>query len=181
MSFALAYRAALQAMDEPFPERPALFLDFVLPSGSKDLFLNLGIAEPHTSTPRLPSIEDPKVFCKGAAYEVFAVETTSVAIRPFTLLDLRQSLNPRKSAQSDVYRPYFCAAPETSRLQNCVGKNELRQQRLVPYSRGGVNLLLSLIISGAWLNAVHLAINISEKASTMAALFVFGLVKVLIG
>src|SRR5215469_4120388 len=29
----LAYRAILQAMDELFPERPALLFDFMLPSG----------------------------------------------------------------------------------------------------------------------------------------------------
>jgi hypothetical protein len=68
-------------MDEPFPKGPALFLDFVLPSGSKDPLLNLWIAEPHTSTPRLHSLEDPKVFCKGASYEVFAAETTGVEIK----------------------------------------------------------------------------------------------------
>jgi hypothetical protein len=34
-------------MDEPFPERPALFFDFVLPSRSKDLFSNVWIADPH--------------------------------------------------------------------------------------------------------------------------------------
>jgi hypothetical protein len=42
-----ANRAALQTMDEPFPERPALFFDFVLPSRSKDLFSNVWIADPH--------------------------------------------------------------------------------------------------------------------------------------
>ena len=42
-----ANRTALQAMDESFPKRPALFFDFVLPSRSKDLFSNVWIADPH--------------------------------------------------------------------------------------------------------------------------------------
>jgi hypothetical protein len=46
-----ANRAALQAMDKSFPEWPALFFDFVLPSRSKDLFSNFWIADPHGTTP----------------------------------------------------------------------------------------------------------------------------------
>ena len=34
-------------MEKLFPERPALLFDFVLPSRSKDFFLNLWIADPH--------------------------------------------------------------------------------------------------------------------------------------
>ena len=45
--FGLAYRATLQAMEKLFPERPALFFDFVLPSRSKHFLLNLWIADSH--------------------------------------------------------------------------------------------------------------------------------------
>jgi len=37
-------------MEKLFPERPALLFDFVLPSRSKDFFLNLWIADPHGAT-----------------------------------------------------------------------------------------------------------------------------------
>jgi hypothetical protein len=45
----LANRAALQAMDQPFPPRPALFLRLMLmvnPSRSKQLFSNLWVTHP---------------------------------------------------------------------------------------------------------------------------------------
>jgi len=42
----LANRAALQAMDQPFPPRPALFLTLMLPSRSKQLSSNLWITHP---------------------------------------------------------------------------------------------------------------------------------------
>ena len=64
LRFGLANRAALQAVDESFPERPALFFGFVLPSRSKHLFLNLWIADPHTTTPILNGLEDPNGLCK---------------------------------------------------------------------------------------------------------------------
>jgi hypothetical protein len=47
----LANRATLQAMNESFPEGPALFLDFVVPSGSEDFLLNIRVADPHGATP----------------------------------------------------------------------------------------------------------------------------------
>src|SRR5215468_8475190 len=40
-------------MNEFSPERPALFFDFVLPPGPKDLFSNLWIADPHDAAPAL--------------------------------------------------------------------------------------------------------------------------------
>jgi len=49
----LANGAALQAMNQFSPERPALFFDFVLPPGPKDLFSNLWIADPHDAAPAL--------------------------------------------------------------------------------------------------------------------------------
>ena len=52
-----AKRAALEAMDEFFPERPAFFFDFVLPPRSKQLFANLWIADPHVATPSLDRFE----------------------------------------------------------------------------------------------------------------------------
>jgi hypothetical protein len=36
-------------MNEPFPERPTLFAQFVLPSGSKHFPLNLWIADSHVA------------------------------------------------------------------------------------------------------------------------------------
>ena len=48
LRFGLANWAVLQAMQYLFPERPALFLDFMLPSRPEHLFLNLWIADPHT-------------------------------------------------------------------------------------------------------------------------------------
>jgi hypothetical protein len=70
-------------MEESFPERPALFFDFVLPSRSEDLFSNLWIADPHGTTPMLDELEnceevprnDPRLDC--------AAKNTSVAIRQF--------------------------------------------------------------------------------------------------
>ena len=49
----LAYWATLQTMDELFPERPALLLDFMLPSRAEYLLLNLWVANPHVTTPGL--------------------------------------------------------------------------------------------------------------------------------
>ena len=49
-------------MKESFPERPPLFLDFVLPSGPEDLSSNLWIADPHTTTPTLHGLENLKRF-----------------------------------------------------------------------------------------------------------------------
>jgi hypothetical protein len=45
-------------MKEFFPERPPLFLDFVLPFGPEDLFSNLWIADPHITTPTLDGFEN---------------------------------------------------------------------------------------------------------------------------
>jgi hypothetical protein len=55
--FGLANRAALQTMNEPFPERPALFRDFVLPSRSKHFFLNFWVADSHVANSKLSSEE----------------------------------------------------------------------------------------------------------------------------
>jgi hypothetical protein len=49
----LANGAALQAMNQFSPERPALFFDFVLPPGPKHLLSNLWIADPHDAAPTL--------------------------------------------------------------------------------------------------------------------------------
>jgi len=56
----LANGTTLQAMDQPFPERPALFIDFVLPSRAKHFFLNLWIANPHVTNSWFVGLEDPK-------------------------------------------------------------------------------------------------------------------------
>jgi hypothetical protein len=45
-------------MEKSFPEWPALLFDFVLPSRSEDLFSNLWIAYPHTTTPALDRLEN---------------------------------------------------------------------------------------------------------------------------
>jgi hypothetical protein len=71
-------------MEESFPERPALFFDFVLPSWSENLFSNLWIADPHSTTPMLDGLEnceevprnDPRLDC--------AASNTNVAIGQFT-------------------------------------------------------------------------------------------------
>src|SRR5215469_12313440 len=62
----LAYRAILQAMDELFPERPALLFDFMLPSRSKHFLLDFWIADSHPSTPKLCGSEDS---CDGSREE----------------------------------------------------------------------------------------------------------------
>ena len=53
VALGLAKRAALQAMNKSSPERPTLFLDFVLPPGPKHLFPNLWIADPHGTAPHV--------------------------------------------------------------------------------------------------------------------------------
>jgi hypothetical protein len=55
--FGLADRAALQTMNEPFTERPALFREFVLPSRPKHLSLNLWVADSHVANSQLSSEE----------------------------------------------------------------------------------------------------------------------------
>jgi hypothetical protein len=54
-----AYRAGLQAMDEPLPQWPTLFFDLVLPSRSKYLFLNFWIADTHVENSKAVSLEGP--------------------------------------------------------------------------------------------------------------------------
>jgi hypothetical protein len=56
----LAYRAGLQAMDEPLPQWPTLFFDLVLPSRSKHLFLDFWIADTHVENSKAVNLEEPK-------------------------------------------------------------------------------------------------------------------------
>ena len=79
-----ANRAALQAMEESFPERPALFFDFVLPSRSEDLFSNLWIADPHRTTPMWDGLENCEEVPRNDSRLDFAAKHTNVAIRQFT-------------------------------------------------------------------------------------------------
>ncbi|SRR6266581_3193081 len=45
-------------MKESFPERPPLFLDFMVPSGPEDFFSNLWIADPGMSSSNLAAISE---------------------------------------------------------------------------------------------------------------------------
>src|ERR1700738_3140013 len=57
-----ANRAVLEAIDQSFPPRPALFIRRMLilkPSGFRQLFSNLWVTHPHTATPSLIKSEGP--------------------------------------------------------------------------------------------------------------------------
>jgi hypothetical protein len=73
-----ANRAALQAMDKSFPEWPALFFDFVLPSRSKDLFSNFWIADPHGTTPTLNDLGNSEKVLEDGPRLDFVAEITNV-------------------------------------------------------------------------------------------------------
>ena len=81
-----ANQAALQAMDESFPEWPALFFDFVLPSRSKDLFSNLWIADPHGTTPTLDGLGNSQKVPQNDL-QLDVAKISNVASRRFELID----------------------------------------------------------------------------------------------
>jgi hypothetical protein len=51
LEFSICNWRVLETMDESFPQWPALLFNFVSPSRSKQLLLNLWIADTHTTTP----------------------------------------------------------------------------------------------------------------------------------
>jgi hypothetical protein len=69
----LAKRAALQAMNQPFPQWPVLLFEFVPPSRPEHPFLSLWIADAHGRTPVSDGLEEPE----QARYD-FAVNRANV-------------------------------------------------------------------------------------------------------
>jgi|SRR4029077_4612392 len=117
-------------MEESSPERPALFFDFVLPPWSEDLFSDLWIADPHSTTPMLDGLEnceevprnDPRLDC--------AASNTNVAIRQFTHSPVCGAVGEIRICSNDITLscplPTFChpQLPKSwvlimSRLANC--------------------------------------------------------------
>ena len=66
-NFRPANWTALETMDESFPQWPALLFDFVLPSRSKHLLLNLWIADAHTDDSQLAYGDDSNGVLNGIA------------------------------------------------------------------------------------------------------------------
>ena len=67
-------------MNESFPERPTLFLDFVPPSRSKHFFLNLWVTDSHIATPWLLAAKAHDAVLQEETSLDFAAEMLNVAI-----------------------------------------------------------------------------------------------------